>query len=147
MKMPCIRNSVRQRCLCLCLMGGILISHVSVAAPDLQVTAPALQSLTQRMQARHTQLLPFYHAGVIGLTQEGLIAVRDASTVALPQRATLAGLVKDENQDRQQLYAGIAQANGHAEWAGEIQRTFAQRWVDKAQAGWYLLLNGQWQQK
>lgn len=147
MSQPLINKALQRITLCLMIFLGASLSFSSHAAPDVQVNTPALQVLTRSMQARHGQLLPFYQSGVIGLTQEGLIAVRDASSVPLPQRATLAALVKDENQDREQLYLGIAHANGHAEWVGEIQHTFAQRWVDRAQAGWYIFLNGAWQKK
>lgn len=125
----------------------IAMSGFSHAALDLQVNTPALQALTRSMQARHAELLPHYQAGSIGFHENGLVAVRETSQVPLSQRARLTALVEDENRDRQQLYTGIAQANGHAEWAGEIQRTFAQRWLDKAQTGWYVFIGGQWQKK
>ena len=30
-----------------------------------------------------------------------------------------------------------AQANKRPEWEGEIRSTFAQRWIERAQPGWY----------
>lgn len=120
---------------------------VAMAAVDMDVNTPALAAIKASMQARHPQLLPYYQAGAIGFTAEGLIAIREASGIPLSQRNMVTGLVNQENSDRTQLYQGIAAANGHPEWAGEIQRTFAQRWMDKAQAGWFVQKEGQWVRK
>lgn len=117
------------------------------AAADLDVNTPAVAAVKASMQNRHLQLLPHYQSGAVGLTAEGFVAVKDAGLVPLSQRSALGALVKEENMDRVQLYRGIAAANGHPEWEGEIQRTFAQRWIDKAQAGWFVQRDGQWIRK
>jgi len=59
----------------------------------------------------------------------------------------LTGLVKEENAYRNKLYKEIAQANGHPEWQAEIQNTFAGRWIDKAQSGWWVQGAGGWVKK
>jgi uncharacterized protein len=117
------------------------------AAADLEANTPAISAIKASMQARHTQLQPHYAAGGVGLTQDGFIAVKDASAVPLSQRGVLAGLVKDENADRARLYKEIAAVNGHPEWQGEIQSTFAARWIDKAQTGWFYQKAGEWVKK
>ncbi|OYY02779.1 MAG: hypothetical protein B7Y72_07780 [Mehylophilales bacterium 35-46-6] len=83
----------------------------------------------------------------MGLTKDGFIAIKDANAVPLAQRGALTSLVKDENADRANLYKEIAQANGHPEWQAEIQSTFAGRWIDKAQAGWWVQGAGGWVKK
>lgn len=117
------------------------------AAPDLEANTPTIAAIKTSMQTRHAQLQAYYGSGAIGLTQDGYIAVKDASAVPLSQRGGLAGLVKDENSDRARLYKEIATANGHPEWQGEIQTTFAGRWIDKAQAGWFYQKEGAWVKK
>ncbi len=117
------------------------------AAPDLEANTPAISAIKTSMQTRHAQMQSFYASGAIGLTQDGFIAVKDASAVPLSQRGGLAGLVKDENTDRTRLYKEIAAANGHPEWQGEIQSTFAGRWIDKAQTGWFYQKDGTWVKK
>jgi uncharacterized protein len=117
------------------------------AAPDLEANTPAIAAIKTSMQTRHVQMQSFYASGAIGLTQDGYIAVKDASAVPLSQRGGLAGLVKDENNDRARLYKEIAAANGHPEWQGEIQSTFAGRWIDKAHAGWFFQKDGAWVKK
>ncbi|HEY0562649.1 MAG TPA: YdbL family protein [Methylophilus sp.] len=131
------------------LVTTLFLSWIGMvqAAADLEANTPAISAIKASMQNRHGQLQGHYNAGAIGLTQDGFIAVKDASAVPLSQRGALAGLVKDENADRAKLYLEIATANGHPEWQGEIQSTFAGRWVDKAQTGWYYQKDGAWQKK
>ena len=117
------------------------------AAPDLEANTPAIAAIKTSMQTRHAQMQSFYASGAIGLTQDGYIAVKDASAVPLSQRGGLAGLVKDENSDRARLYKEIAAANGHPEWEGEIKSTFAVGRIDKAQAGWFYHEGGAWLKK
>jgi hypothetical protein len=131
----------------LMLLGTLIGSQFVAAAADLEVNTPAITAIKNSMQARHTQLGPFYGSGAIGLTKDGLITVKDANAVPLAQRGALTGLVKDENADRTKLYKEIAVANGHPEWQAEIQSTFAGRWIDKAQSGWWVQGAGGWAQK
>lgn len=131
----------------LVLLSTLLVSQFVAAAADLEVNTPAIAAIKNSMQSRHAQLAGFYASGAIGLTRDGLIAVRDANAVPLAQRGALTALVKDENADRSKLYKEIAVANGHPEWQPEIQSTFAGRWIDKAQGGWWVQGAGGWTQK
>ncbi len=131
----------------LMLLVTLIGSQFVAAAADLEVNTPAISAIKGSMQARHAQLASFYASGAIGLTKDGLIAIRDANAVPLAQRGALSGLVKDENADRSKLYKEIAVANGHPEWQPEIQSTFAGRWIDKAQSGWWVQSAGGWTQK
>ncbi len=99
------------------------------------------------MRARHAQLLPYYNSGAIGLTANGLVAVRDAKSIALSARQSVNQLVADDNRDRSALYGEIAAANGHPEWKAQIQATFARRWIDLAQSGWYYQTGSGWKAK
>ncbi|PPD53732.1 MAG: DUF1318 domain-containing protein [Methylotenera sp.] len=129
------------------LLSVLMVSQFAVAAADLEVNTPAITAIKSSMQARHGQLAGFYASGAIGLTKDGLIAVKDATAVPLKDRGALNGLVSAENADRKNLYKEIATANGHPEWQGEIQSTFAGRWIDKAQSGWFYQGAGGWAQK
>lgn len=122
----------------LLLAFTFLVSIGAHAAADLDINGPAIANLKASMQARHANLAPFYNSGAIGLTKDGLIAVKDASAVPLKDRQNLNSLVSAENADRNALYKEIAVANGHAEWEAEIRSTFAQRWTQKAQSGWWV---------
>jgi len=67
--------------------------------------------------------------------------------VPLAARQKVNALVAAENQDREALYAEIANVNGHPEWQAEIRSTFAQRWIQRAQSGWWVMTNNGWTQK
>lgn len=125
----------------------LLTAMSAQAAVDLDVNTTAVAAVKASMQNRHLQLFAHYQSGAVGLASDGFVVVKDASVVPLSQRSALAALVQDENADRVRLYQGIAAANGHPEWQGEIQRTFGQRWIDKAQAGWWVQREGQWVKK
>jgi uncharacterized protein YdbL (DUF1318 family) len=115
---------------------------------DLEVNTPAIGAIKASMQARHASLAPHFASGAIGLTRDGLVAVRDANAIPLNQRQSINAAVGDDNKDRQSLYREIARANNHPEWEGQVRDTFAQRWVQKAPAGWwYQDASGAWKKK
>lgn len=114
---------------------------------NLDISSPAIGKIEASMKARHPQLLPHYNSGAIGLTGNGLVAVRDAKAIPLSARKTVNQLVADDNRDRRALYREIAAANGHPEWEAQIQETFARRWIDRAQSGWYYQSGGAWKAK
>lgn len=129
------------------LFSTLLTSPFASAAADIEVNTPAISAIKGSMQERHGQLAAHYASGAIGLTKDGFIAVRDANAVPLKDRGGLNSAVAAENADRAKLYKEIATANAHPEWQAEIQSTFAGRWIDKAQSGWYYQNNGGWVKK
>lgn len=125
-----------------------LVSVTGWAQANLEINTPAIQALQSSLAARYEALRPFYNSGAIGLTRDGLVTLRDAGAVPLPQRQTANRLVAEQNRDLVALYREIARANGHPEWERDIQMTFGQRWIAKAQPGWYYQNPaGQWVRK
>lgn len=116
-------------------------------AVDLEVNTPGVNAIKQSMQARHVQLAAHYASGAVGLTSDGMVSLRDAGAVPLAQRQAVSALVAAENRDRNALYGEIANANGHPEWEAEIRSTFAQRWIQRAQVGWWVQTGSGWSQK
>lgn len=117
-------------------------------AVDFKASSSAVTRLKQNIKQRHSQLIPFYDSGAVGLTHDGQIVLRDASAVSLSGRQSINKLVAAENQDRNALYREIAIANDHPEWENDIRLTFAQRWIKWARPGWwYQQENGSWQKK
>ena len=134
-------------------LGKVLYAVVPAAqaqeAANLDISSPEIRAITASMTARFGQLQKFFDSGALGMTQTGLIELRDASLVSLPERALIARLVAEDNKDRETLYTEIAKANGHPEWAGDIRKIFARRWVERgARTGWYYQnASGAWVQK
>ena len=136
------------RCGRLALVLPLLLAGYAWAQANLEVNTPAIAALRSSMQKRHAELASFYANGAVGLTRDGFVALRDANAVPLARRQQVNGLVAAENQDRSALYREIARANGKPEWENDIRTTFAQRWIDKAQGGWYFQNNaGAWTRK
>jgi uncharacterized protein YdbL (DUF1318 family) len=124
------------------------VAGAALAQANLEINTPAIASLQASMQQRHAQLAGFYASGAVGLTRDGNVALRDANAVPLAQRQQVNSLVAAENQDRAALYREIARANGKPEWESDIRTTFAQRWIQKAQPGWYYQnASGAWTRK
>jgi uncharacterized protein len=118
------------------------------AQADFDIETPEIRALTAAMNTRHRQLKPSYDSGAIGLTADGLVDIRDRNLVPLAERNTVRQLVDAENRDRNALYREIAVANGHPEWEADIRKTFAQRWISRAESGWwYRTPAGAWAQK
>ncbi|HVC31054.1 MAG TPA: DUF1318 domain-containing protein [Steroidobacteraceae bacterium] len=133
--------------------GRVLELLVPAAAAqeraDLDISTPQIRAIIASMHQRFQHLKPFFASGAVGMTAAGTIAVRDASSVPLAQRATLLGLVAQQNRDLSLLYGEVARANGHPEWASDIRTVFARRWIAHAlQNGWYYRdSGGTWEHK
>ena len=140
-----MRNPISRLMLLMILLPASFAGHT---AADIEINTPAIASLKQSMQQRHNQLEPYYARGAVGLTRDGLIAMRDANALPLSARQPVNALIASENQDRNALYREIARANSHPEWEGDIRSTFGQRWIDLARPGWwYQAPNGFWVRK
>jgi len=121
---------------------------LALAQGDLDINSPAIAQFKGGMAQRHAQLLPWYESGAIGLARDGSVLLREPGGVPLAQRQAVNALVAGENADRAGLYREIARANGNPGWEPDIRATFAQRWVDRAPAGWWVQnATGIWQQK
>lgn len=131
----------------LCVLMFVPLASFAQAQGNLEINTPAIAALQKSMQQRHADLAPLYASGAIGLASDGGVALRDAASVPLAQRARVNALIAAENADRTALYREIARANGHPEWEADIRKTFAQRWIDRAQPGWWVQGAGGWARK
>jgi uncharacterized protein YdbL (DUF1318 family) len=128
----------------------LLVPAAYAQAPaNLDIETPEIRAITASMHDRFGQLEKFFESGVVGLTADGRVEIRDGGSVALADRALIKRLVAEDNKDRDTLYAEIAKANGHPEWTPDIRKTFARRWVERgAKPGWfYQDASGAWKQK
>jgi uncharacterized protein YdbL (DUF1318 family) len=129
-------------------IGRFLISDANAqGAVEFDKPSPEKQALESSLAARFPSLRPYFDSGAIGLTDSGLVEFRDRNLVPLKDRNNVVQLVSAQNNDWNGLYAEIARLNGHPEWQDSIRRTFAERWVAKADTGWYYREDGVWKQK
>ncbi|MEX1266725.1 MAG: YdbL family protein [Woeseia sp.] len=129
-------------------VSGFLINDANAQEPvNFDKPSPEKQALESALAQRFPQLKPYYDSGAIGLTDSGLIEIRDRGLIPLKDRNSVVQLVAAQNNDWNALYSEIARLNGHPEWQDQIRRTFAQRWIVKADKGWYYKEGGSWKQK
>lgn len=119
------------------------------AQPDIKIQTPQIEAIQSRMRSHYeSSLQSLLDSGAVGYTNDGMVAVHDASKAPLSQRAQMNSTVADENRDRAAVYQQIAIANGHPEWEKQIRDIFAKQWIDQAHAGWYVQnASGAWIQK
>jgi uncharacterized protein YdbL (DUF1318 family) len=113
------------------------------------VSNAAIRGLKEQIGRRHTELMPYYQEGQVGITQDGFLEVRGTSSLGLPQVAALKRLVDADNAARRQLYEEVAKAlNLKPEQVSQVRKIFAKQWRDKAQTGWAVQADdGQWGRK
>jgi uncharacterized protein len=131
-------------------VSGSMCAGVSFAQtlPDLNVATPAILTIKKSMANRFAQLKPHLDAGTVGLTHDGVIALRDPASIDVKALLVLDALIVEENKDRSTLYREIARANNHADWESDLRITFGKRWIDRMPAGWfYRDEKGQWLRK
>jgi len=126
-----------------------LLIATAYAQVNIDINTPEVQSIQARMKTRFNgELRGFFDSGAIGFNNKAMIEVRDLGAVSLKDRNKVKKAVAADNRDRDAVYREIAVANGHPEWENQIRQTFAERWIAKAQGGWYYQSsNGSWQQK
>lgn len=131
--------------------GGGSFSLVSslYAQEATEVTTPKVRALQQSMKDRFPKLKPFFEKGNVGEGNDGSVKIKDESGLNLKDKAMLRNLVKDENNDRKNMYAEVARAMEiDASQIPKIQKIFAELWIKKAESGWWIQKeNGEWAKK
>ncbi len=125
-------------------------TDVYAAEADLEISTPAITAIRASLKARYQQQLkPYFESGVLGLANNGQIAIRDASGLPLKDKATLNNLVGQQNKDWMSLYEEIARANKlGSDAVPQLQKTFTDGWRAKAQPGhWIQTDAGAWVKK
>ncbi len=126
-----------------------LIPSAHAQQASIDINTPQINAIKSRMAERQrSSLNAWFDAGAIGFGNDGLVVIRDRAAVPLNERRNLESVVADENRDRSAVYREIAVANGHPEWEGDIQKTFAREWARNARPGWsYQDESGAWKTK
>jgi len=131
--------------------GGGSFSLISslYAQEATEVTTPKLRALKQSIADRYAKLKPFRDKGNVGEGNDGFVKIRDESGLNLKDKAMLRNLVKDENNDRKNMYVEYARAKEiDASQIPKIQKIFAAQWIKDANSGWWIQKeNGEWAKK
>jgi hypothetical protein len=103
----------------------------------------------KRMRARLPQFKPLLESGVLGLSANGSIVVREPGSLHTGQHA----LVNEENLDRTILYRANMFDTGHlddpnVDWIRFTTAAYAVQWAAQAPAGWWVQNEqGEWHRK
>ncbi len=130
-------------------ISTVFIGVANAQEADINVTTPAIRALKASIKKRAGRLIPYLDRGNVGLTNDGLLAIRSTKGLNLKQRAELKRLIKAENADRNALYLEIARANNISpDKVNDIKRIFAKSWIKKAKRGWWIQApDGSWLRK
>ena len=131
------------------IVSVMFVDEAFAQEADINISNPAIRALKDSIKNRSGTIKPFMDRGNVGLTREGLLAVRTTDGLSLKERAEVQQLVDAENRDRESLYLEIAKANNFPlESVAKIRSIFARSWVEQAQAGWWIQdAQGNWQKK
>lgn len=131
------------------MLLDLAVPSAQAQEANINIKTPQIQAIQARMRQRFGDTLAaHFESGALGLTRDGMVAMRDANAVPMAQRAAVNKAVADENRDRAAVYREIAVANDHPEWEGQIRETFARQWIQSARSGWYYQdTGGAWQRK
>lgn len=124
--------------------GARLAVHLGAAPAaaedvDINVSTPAIRALKESMRQRSASLKPYLDRGVIGISNAGLLTVRNPGSLNLQEKASVTRGVDAENGDREALYREIAAANKFdASRVQDIKNIFAASWIRNAAPGWWV---------
>jgi uncharacterized protein len=118
---------------------GFSFVPAAYAQEETTVSNPAIRALKDSIADHLASLMPSFAAGNVGLTNKGLVEIRDEAGLSLQAKAALRKLVKEDNDDRLKLYAEVAKAlNIEASQIERIQKIFAENWIKGAKPGWWI---------
>ncbi len=116
---------------------------------EISVSNPKIRALKEAIKERFAKLERFYDSHQVGEANDGLVQVREEGNLSLKDRAQLRSLVKNENEDRKNLYAEVARAlEIDSSQIPRLQKIFAKSWIEKARPGWWIQKeDGEWIRK
>ena len=116
---------------------------------DINITTPAIRKLKGSIQERADSIKPFMDRGNVGISNDGLLVIRNTEGLNLKDKANLKRIIEAENNDREVLYAEIAKANNFPpDRISDIKKIFAGSWIKNARKGWWIQdEDGKWIKK
>ncbi len=130
------------------IFSTLMASPAASQSPEIDVSTAAVVVIKKSLAGRFMFLKPHFDSGAIGLTIDGLVAMRDLQAIALAQTLKVENFIAEENKDRATLYREIARANGRPDWESDIKAIFGERWISRAPVGWYYRdITGKWIRK
>lgn len=139
-------------------LGFASVAYAAESGDDLAIelgSMPEVIAAYAEMSQRQSALNALFDSGVVGLSGQGLVTVRDKSKVSAQDEA----LVAAENKNRKTVIGSMAKAilkitkqeatkAALDQTMGKAAATYAETRRESAKAGWWMQLqNGKWVQK
>ncbi|CAB1370133.1 DUF1318 domain-containing protein [Denitratisoma oestradiolicum] len=102
------------------------------------------------MAQRFSRLIRFYQPGIMGVNNQGMVAIRPGigDKLTLAQRQIAEKLIDAENHDRDSMAQAVADANGRRDAMSRIRAQLTRRWQGEMRAGWWIQNDqGEWVKK
>lgn len=128
----------------LALIAALLFSTAAFAAADisdvkLDANDPMSVVIKHSMQQRVSRLVKFYEPGVIGLANNGDVAIAAPERLGkVATRQIVEKLLDAENSDRLALIAAIAKHADRNDAIPEIRAAMTKRWAAEMKSGWMI---------
>lgn len=128
----------------LAFVAALVFSTAALAAADisdvkLEVNDPMSVVIKHSMMQRFSRLVKFYEPGVIGLANNGDVAVSAPERLGkIATRQIVEKLIDAENSDRMALIAALAKHANRNDAIPEIRAAMAKRWAAEMKSGWML---------
>jgi len=129
----------------------LVLSMPTAAAQsiNINITTPAVRQLVAARKQRYPNLVSLFDRGALGENSRGLVELRDLEGLSLQDKAQAQALSQQENNNRQQLYQALAEANNiPRDQVARIATIFAGVNRQEARTGWWIQEdNGGWKRK
>lgn len=128
----------------LALIAALLLSTAVFAGADiskvkLDANDPMSVVIKHSMQQRVSRLVKFYEPGVIGLANNGDVAISAPERLGkIATRQIVEKLLDAENSDRLALIAAIAKHADRNDAIPEIRAAMTKRWAAEMKSGWMI---------
>lgn len=128
----------------LALIAALLLSTAAFAGADisnvkLDANDPMSVVIKHSMQQRLSRLVKFYEPGVIGLANNGDVAIAAPERLGkVATRQIVEKLLDAENSDRLALIAAIAKHADRNDAIPEIRAAMTKRWAAEMKSGWMI---------
>ncbi len=125
----------------LLLLAVVSCTAIAAAPGDpinLDIGTPPVVVVKHSLAQRASRLVRFYDAGIMGLGSDGMIKLRDASRLNLPQRQIAEKLIDNENPDRNSLIYALAEGHGGKAHEPAARAAQVKRWKEQWHSGWWI---------
>ncbi|EXI79859.1 MAG: hypothetical protein AW10_02156 [Candidatus Accumulibacter appositus] len=134
------------------LLVAFLSQPLAAAPPseeiNLDIGTPPVIMVKHTLAQRSSRLVYFLDPGIIGLGYDGMIKLRDASRLNLPQLQIVGKLIDQENPDRNSLIYAIAEGHGGQQYEPAVRAAQIERWKAQFHSGWWIEdEQGNWSKK